>query len=222
MWKTLYISNVSSLAGAYRSLLGSLKGSCHNFIMKQKVFFIVLPLLFLSGVNAAPKNSEFSEELRRVQLRQNGAILGGQSSANMNSSESSRMYDKIVEAYTAGNTAQFKNLARNYLVASPHGLYADDCLYLLGLLAVSDNQLGPALEHFNRVISEFPSSNRLSSALFAKSGVFKKMQLLDKARRGFRDIAEKFPGSPEAFRAEAELKLMAYEENFQDLKKVVQ
>ncbi len=87
-------------------------------------------------------------------------------------------------------------------------IFADDALYVLGVMELKQNNFGPAVRVFNEVLTRYPLSQRASASLFAKGVAFKKMNLPQFAKPNFELVKKKFAGSPEAFKAGAELKLI--------------
>jgi TolA-binding protein len=85
----------------------------------------------------------------------------------------------------------------------------EDALYLSGLMAVSEKSYGMALKQFNRILDEHPHGHKASSALFAKGAVLKKMNLTAQAKQSWALVQKRYPGSPDAARAEVELKILA-------------
>ncbi len=119
--------------------------------------------------------------------------------------------DLYVEVLTQYQTQNYEIMrqAVNVLITkyqdSPH---SDNALYLLGYSSLERRAFADALRNFNRLLKRYPASNKAVAAEFAKGIAYKHMKLRDLAQRSFLSVRKKYPGSPESFRAESELKLL--------------
>ena len=104
--------------------------------------------------------------------------------------------------------AELKKSTELLLKSYPDSVFADNALYLDGLLCFEANQLPQAEQFLNRVISELPQSNKVVAAIFAKAMIAKKMKKYGQAESVLQQVARTFPGSPEAGRVNFEIKLM--------------
>jgi TolA-binding protein len=73
-------------------------------------------------------------------------------------------------------------------------------------MAVEHSNFPEAIRYFARIEKEYPNSDKAASARFAKAMTYKKMNLPQFAKRSLAEVRAKYPGSPESFRADAELK----------------
>lgn len=118
------------------------------------------------------------------------------------------LYSEIVAAYQNQDEIGLKS--RLQLMTSRHAQshFADNALYLAGRQALENRNYGEAVRFFQRVATEYPRSNRVVSAQFSKALAYKKMNLNAEARKVFREIIQRYPGSPESFRADNEMRLL--------------
>ncbi len=118
------------------------------------------------------------------------------------------LYSKIIDTYRSHNQGEMKTTLRLLLKTYPDSIFADNALYMAGLLSYELGDLNGAKASFGRVIKEYPQSNKVVSALFMTATIDKKKGRPGDAIRGFKLVRDLFPGSPEAFRVSVELKLL--------------
>lgn len=118
------------------------------------------------------------------------------------------LYAELVKSYDMNNEIRFFSRYQAFMRNYARGPLADDAMYLAGLFSLSNKNYGPSLKYFNQILKQYPSSNKTSSALFGKGIALKKMNLVDESKLALAEVQRKFPGSPEAFRAEGELKIL--------------
>lgn len=119
------------------------------------------------------------------------------------------IYHKVVEKYQQNDEAALSAYTNLLSKKFPRSIYCDNALYLQGMLAFSLKKFGESLNSFQKIIAQYPMSNKAVSALFAKGVVFKKMNLNKEAGRILAQVINQYPGSPESERAQIELKLVA-------------
>jgi TolA-binding protein len=118
------------------------------------------------------------------------------------------LYSKILETYRVRNVAEMEKATELLIKTYPDSVFADNSLYISGLLAFEANDMSRAEKYMERVIREYPRGNKVAAALFAKASVEKRQRKYDVARRTFHQILVSYPGSPEAARVATELKLL--------------
>ncbi len=118
------------------------------------------------------------------------------------------LYAELLKMYDLNNEIAFFSRYQAFMRTYPQSALADDAAYLAGLMSLSNKNYGPSLKYFNLVIQKYPSSNKASSSLFAKGVALKKMNLMSESQQLFVQVQKKYPGSPEALRAEGELKIL--------------
>lgn len=118
------------------------------------------------------------------------------------------LYSEIFNAYRSNDEIGFKSRMQTFMTRFPNSAYADNVLYLAGRMAFDRRNYAEAIKYYQKVITQFPRSNKVVAAKYAKGIAYKKMKLEPQAKGVFSGLRKKYPGSPEAFRAENELKLM--------------
>lgn len=116
------------------------------------------------------------------------------------------LYAELVSAYHADNEIAFKSRLQNLMNRFPQSSYADNALFLAGRMALDHNNYAEAIKYFAQIEKDYPRSNKVAAAKFAKAMTYKKMNLPDFATRNLQEVRKRFPGSPESFRAQVELK----------------
>jgi TolA-binding protein len=97
---------------------------------------------------------------------------------------------------------------QTFLNKYPRSHFADNVLYLQGQLALQNKNYAEALRNFQKITKLYPHGNKAVSAQFSKAMTYKRLNLTAEVRRVLKELRVKYPGSPEYFRAEAELKLL--------------
>ena len=118
------------------------------------------------------------------------------------------LYSKIFETYRAHRKAELRKSLHLLLKTYPDSVFADNALYLAGMLAVETNELSRARVFLNQLIAAYPNGDKVVSALFAKGVIEKRDKKYQDAQTLFERVRSHYPGSPEAARAAIELKLM--------------
>lgn len=131
------------------------------------------------------------------------AITGSQ----VNISEKN-LYSELVSTYDSNNWIGFESRFQLFREKYPQSVLADEVLYLGGLFQLTNKNYGQALTRFNEVLTKYPRSNKTVSAQFAKGIALKRMNLLKESEAALKKAMSQYPGSPEAARAEAELKIL--------------
>ena len=119
-----------------------------------------------------------------------------------------RLYSKVLEVYREHRLAEMQKSVSLLLKTYPESIYADNALYLAGLLAFENGDADRASYYMERVLREYPHGNKAVSALFAKAMVEKRRGKPQQARTLLQDVRKYYPGSPEATRANLETKLI--------------
>lgn len=120
-------------------------------------------------------------------------------------------YAKVIQAYRQGDSLLLNKSVRLLVKNYPNSVHADNALYLNGLLALSKNQYKRAIKNFVLLQKFYSHGNKVPAALVGKGIAYRKLGKLDKAEKSFRQAQEVFPGSPESFQAQLQLKLLRQE-----------
>lgn len=117
------------------------------------------------------------------------------------------MYAQMVSAFNREDEIAFKSRLQSLLTRFPNSPFADNALYLAGRLAVNNRNYAEAIKYFGKIEREYPRSNKIVATQFAKAMTYKKMNLPELSIRVLKEVRSKYMGSPESFRADAELKM---------------
>ncbi len=117
------------------------------------------------------------------------------------------IYLRLVESYRKADikaTYKYRDLMlKNYAKSA----YADNALYLAGLLDYQRGRVAEALENFGELIKRYPNGNKRPAALYAKSVAYSKLNLPQISKQLLEEITRVYPGSPESQRAWIDLRL---------------
>lgn len=177
----------------------------HFFFSMRAILFVatvtsVLTCEVLAAGGKAAKigKDEFSKESLLIELT-------GKDDNALNDVD---LYSEIVAAYQGQDEIGFKSRMQKFLSKFPKSPFADNTLYLAGVMALENKNYPEALKYLGRLANEYPRSNRMVASQFAKAMAYKRMHLETEAKKVFGEIVQKYPGSPESFRADAEIRLM--------------
>ena len=169
----------------------------------KRIFNVSLVLipLFVSQISfSAPK--VFSQSNRELDLK---AELTGNDLTKMNDDQ---LYTEVLSQYQRGDTNSMKRATSLLLKKYKHSPHADNALFIVGYNALEKSRYAEGLQYFQQLLRDYPTSNKAVSAEFAKGIAYRNMKLNDLAQKTFFKVRKKYPGSPESFRAENELKLL--------------
>lgn len=213
MWKTLFFSNLLDSRNT-RVIINSMQSLLFFSLFLISVGFVsVAPAATAPMMSADQKvksakdlesQKEFEKELARVRQATNSSPVARPRSGGALVSEAD-LFSEVLDAYELSEKIRFETRAHELVARFPNGIYADDTCYLLGMFFVSEKKFGLALQEFNKVITQYPSGNRLPAAMFAKASVYRRMELASKANKIYSQVIKQFPGSTESYRAATEL-----------------
>lgn len=117
-----------------------------------------------------------------------------------------QLFGEIFNRFERNDELGFYARKSLFIKKFPNSARADEVFYLSGMMAFSSKDYGSALRDFNQVIKQYPYSNKKPAALFAKGAVLRKMDMAPLAKNAFAKVVTQYPGSPEALRAQNELR----------------
>lgn len=117
-------------------------------------------------------------------------------------------YALLLELHLTRQVVDFISGSQIFLKRYPHSPFADNVLYLRGMIHFGLKNYGEAIRDFERVERYYPKSNKNVSSLFAKGMAYKKLNIKESAIDVFKRISATYPGSPEQFRAGNEMRLL--------------
>lgn len=118
------------------------------------------------------------------------------------------MYLQIANAFQAKKPYILRTKAREFMVRFPKSTLMDNVLYVSGLSEMESSQYLEALKYFQRIEKEYPKGDRAAAARLSKALMYKRMNLVAQSESNLKSVRSNYPGSPEAYRAEAELKIL--------------
>lgn len=151
------------------------------------------------------RKSQLSNSNKSLEMGNELSISAQKSFQKMNEDD---LYSSLIKSYQAKDKAVFDYQIKIYMKKYSQHSRADDVLFLAGNLATHHKDYGMSLQYYNKVLSNYPYSNKTVSALYAKGAVLKKMNLEGLAKDVFQAVVVKYPGSLDASRAEKELRLL--------------
>lgn len=160
-----------------------------------------------SGSTVGSQSSIASKKSTRAG-KQKKVDVGSVTGASETKLSDRDLYAELLKMYDLNNEIAFFSRYQAFMRSYAKSPLADDAAYLAGIMSLANKNYGPSLKYFNLVLSQYPSSNKTSSAMFAKGIALKKMNLTADSERVFVQVQKKYPGSPEAMRAEGELKIL--------------
>jgi len=121
------------------------------------------------------------------------------------------LYAEVVRAYQTRQIEAVDNYADAFLQRFPQSVFADKALYLKGQIHLIMGYPTEALREFERIISEYPTGNKYVAALYGKGVCYRQLQLYPYAEKVMVDIRTQYPGSPEFYKTELEIKMIKIE-----------
>ena len=118
------------------------------------------------------------------------------------------LYSKVLDSYRKHNSTEMQKAIMLLRKTYPDSIFADNALYLGGLLAMEAQQPTEALKYMDEILRSYPSGNKSVAALLAKGMIERRLGRKEQAKRLLNEVRSRFPGSPEAARASIELKLL--------------
>jgi TolA-binding protein len=170
----------------------------------MKCFFLFISLVFSTVLNslswALPQPTAISK--RELDLK---AELTGHDLKKMNDDQ---LYSEILLQYQRNDGLAMRGAVEFLLKKFPNSSHADGALYLMGQACLEKKQFAEGLQFFQRLLRDYPMGHKAVSAEFAKGIAYRNMNIGPLARQAFVKVKGKYPGSPESYRAESELKLL--------------
>lgn len=121
------------------------------------------------------------------------------------------LYTRVLEHYRKGDIEELQKLANRLVKLFPHSVYCDNALYFTGLAMIEKGVYGPAIKIFDRIEEQYPLGNKRAAAIYAKSAVYKKLNLPQLSQMMLEKVVRVYPGTPEALRAQMELKQLKHQ-----------
>lgn len=161
---------------------------------------ITVPLSITAFAKPAPKKTIVNSNQEALLVELTGKDISKESDITL--------YAEMVGAYQKNDEIAFKSRLQSMMSRFPKSAYADNALFLAGRMAVDHNDYAQAVKYFSEIEKKYSKSNKVPAAKFAKGMTYKKMNLPEFALRSLKEVRARYPGSPESFRADAELKMI--------------
>jgi TolA-binding protein len=117
------------------------------------------------------------------------------------------IYLRLVDSYRRADVAETYKFRDLMLKHYGNSVYADNAIYLTGLLDYQRGRIAEAVGNFGEIIDRYPKSNKRAAAMFAKSQAYTRLNLHQLANDLMKRVIEEYPGSPESQRATLDLRL---------------
>ena len=127
------------------------------------------------------------------------------------------LYSKVLETYRRHDASEMKKAVELLIKTYPDSVFADNSLYLAGMLHVEKGNFTDGLECMTRLLKDYPQGNKAVAALFAKGMIEKRMKRPEEARKNLVLLKKLYPGSPEANRVQLELKALGVTPNKREM-----
>ena len=168
--------------------------------MKQLSLYIAVIFLSIALLPA-----EFSRAASEVKTQDLLLELKGKSSRKISERDS---YAEIASAFDAKDLIRLQTHTQSFLRFRKNSVFAPKALYLLAHLQAEKKRYPEALKTIGRIEKNYRQSSRMVSAQFLKAMIFKKIYLPDQSRAVLAQLMKSYPGSPESFRAQSELRYL--------------
>ena len=172
-----------------------------NSSSKTMVSLVSMTLVLMSGVT----NSAFAAKSPSLVQKRDLRVLDVTQKKGPSEKD---VYSSLIKAYRNDNLVKTKSLMNDMLSFYPKSIFADNALYLTGILQLKKGRLGPSIKTFDTIIKKYPRANKRSAALYAKGIAYKKLMLFKPARKHLLKVIKSYPGSLESQRAKVELRLI--------------
>lgn len=161
---------------------------------------ITVPLAISAFAKPAPKKTVMNSNQQALLVELTGKDISKENDITL--------YAEMVSAYERNDEIAFKSRLQSMMTRFPQSVYADNALFLAGRMSVDNNDFAQAVKYFSQIEKKYGKSNKAAAAKFAKGMTYKKMNLPEFAVRSLKEVRSRYPGSPESFRADAELKII--------------
>jgi tol-pal system protein YbgF len=121
------------------------------------------------------------------------------------------IYREAFEHLKDRNYAAAKQEFSTMLVRYPQGQFADNGVFWLGEIGYVTKDYAAALTHFNRLISDYPGSPKVPSAMLKLGYIHLEQQDTVQARGMLQSVSERFPETTEGRLAKGRLEQMTRE-----------
>lgn len=143
-----------------------------------------------------------------AKMTQEGMLMLELTGKDFSRESDASLYAQLVSAYEKTDEVGFKARLQSFTSRFPRSPLAGNVYFLAGRFAVDQNNYAEAIRNFSEVEKKYPRSSKVIPAKFAKAMTYKKMNLPEISRSLLLQVVKKYPGSPESFRAQAEMRTL--------------
>lgn len=119
------------------------------------------------------------------------------------------LYIEVIKYYRSRDVDGVRWAKEQMLKFFPQSAFADNAIYLTGQILLEEKRYSEAIREFQEIIDKYPRGNKLPAAYLGKGVAYRKLNLFPYAENALRTVKKDFPGSPESYRVDLELKLLA-------------
>ena len=146
---------------------------------------------------------KISKEMSAFQNAQ--MIKSSQTAYNTEDLNEESFYNLAYETFKQGQFDKAREQFSSFLEKFPKGKYSDNARFWIGECYYRKNEYEEAILEYERVKSEYPSGDKVPSALFKQALSFLKLDKKDEARIIFKDLVFHYPQSEQAGMAREQL-----------------
>lgn len=114
-------------------------------------------------------------------------------------------YQQAFELLKTGGYNQARAAFNDFVVRFPNSAYADNAQYWLGETYYVERQFAPAIAEYEKLVQNYPQSQKLSHALLKIGYSYSELGQIDKARAALQELKSRYPGTAAARLAEERL-----------------
>jgi tol-pal system protein YbgF len=146
---------------------------------------------------------KLSKELQAIQNTQ--MIKSSQSTYNTEDLNEASFYDLAYNTFKQGKFDKAREQFNAFLERFPKGKFSDNARFWIGECYYRKNQYEEAILEYEKVKNEYPSGDKVPSALFKQSLSFLKLGKKDEASIILKDLIRHYPQSEQAGMAKDQL-----------------
>lgn len=115
------------------------------------------------------------------------------------------LYREAYQLYENGKLFEAQEKFAKFVKENPQHDYADNAIYWMGEVYYDQKEYLLAVSEFQRVINEYPTSNKLADAWLKVGLIYEILEDTAQASKAYQKVAMQFPYAPAAQRAEERL-----------------
>ncbi len=194
--------------------------------MRKLILAFVLSSLFISCSQALKKEStslkkydqKISKQADRIRKleRENKLLKAKRIQAKKKSStqqktkklsiDDKELYKKFMQFANRGDQNSAVRVLKIMDKAYPKSTHTAEAFYKASRMSIQQGKYKTALKYINHILQNFKSHKRYISAMLAKGIVYEEMKLKTTAKKIYKSIKNKYPNTPQSFRADLQLK----------------